>query len=79
MLRNDEAESSRMRREAAHDEVHLFGQAETLSADLQQRPAGNEHFQLACERLALLAWHTEDLRELTRGGRMADAIPDLFE
>src|SRR5690349_7261036 len=30
MLKNDEAESSRMRREAAHDEVHLFGQAETL-------------------------------------------------
>src|ERR1041385_3094540 len=63
MLRHDEAEAARIGVHPADDEIHLFRYAEAVAADLKQVTAAGERFELSLETRALLAGHTQDLRE----------------
>ena len=67
-LGHDEAVAGRMRLQAADVEVHLFGQAEALPANLNEIAGGDERLDVALERRALVLGHLEQLQELAHGG-----------
>ena len=74
-LGRDEAVAGRMRLQAADVEVHLFGQAETVAANLNELAGGDERFDMPLERRAVVLRDFEHLEELAHGGGMVHALP----
>ena len=73
-LRRDEAVAGRMRLQPADVEVHLFGQAEAVPANLDQLAGSDERRDVPLERRALVARDFENLHQLAHAGGMVDAL-----
>ncbi len=63
-----------MRLQPADIQVHLFGQAEALAANLDQIAGGDERIDVALEGGALVARHLEQLQELADAGGMVHPL-----
>ena len=63
-----------MRLQPADIQVHLFGQAEALAADLDEIAGGDEGVDVALERGALVARHFEQLEQLADAGGMVHPL-----
>ena len=73
-LRRDEAVAGRVGLQPADDEVHLFGQAEALPADLNEIAGRDERLDVPLERRPLVLRHLEELQQLAHGGGMVHPL-----
>ena len=69
-LGGDEPVAGRMRLQPADVQVHLFGQAEALPANLDEIAGGDERLDVPLERRALVARDLENLQQLAHAGGM---------
>jgi len=60
-------------------QVHLFGQAESMTADLDEVAGGDERLEVTSEGRPLVAGHLQYLNELARAGRMVHALANERE
>src|SRR5690606_34503332 len=65
--------------DAAHDQVHAVGQAETVAARLDQLASLDEVAQQPLERAALLMRDPQTLHQVASRGGMLDLVPNELE
>ncbi len=70
----DEPVAGRMRLQSADVQIQFFGQAEAVTADLNQVAGGNERFDVPLERGPVVAGNFEDLQELAHAGGMVHPL-----
>ena len=63
-----------MRLQPADVQVHLFGQAEAMAANLNEIAGGDERLDVALERGALVARNFEKLQQLAHAGGMVHPL-----
>ena len=71
---DDEAIAGRMRLQPADVEVHLLGQPESMTADLNELAGGDERLDVPLERRAVVARNLEQLKEFPHAGGMVDTL-----
>jgi len=74
-LGRHESISGRMGLQAPDVEVHLFGQPETITADLNEVTGRDEGLDVALERRPVVLRDFEDLEQLAHAGGMMDPFP----
>jgi hypothetical protein len=79
VLGHHESKTTRTGLQATDDEIHLLGQSESVSADLQEHAVADECFQLTLEAAALLARHAEELSKLACVGRVMNFVANEIE
>ena len=81
-FRHDEPVAAGVRLETADVQIHLLGQAEALSADLDEVARRHQRSDVPLERRAFFARHLEQLEEFADAGRVmhpfAHRREDLF-
>ena len=73
-LGDDEAVAAGMRLQTADVQVHLLGQTEAVSTNLNEIAGGDERFEMAFERRAIFAGNLENLKELAHAGRVMHPV-----
>jgi hypothetical protein len=65
--------------QAADVEVHLLGQPESMTADVDEIAGRHERLDVTLERRALVARDFEDLKEFAHAGRVMHPLPHQCE
>ena len=68
-----------MRLQAADDEIHAVGEAESVAADLDQVAGLDERLEMPPHRGTVLARDAQQLQQFLRRGRVLNALADLRE
>jgi len=78
-LRVAEPVAARVRLQPARVQVHLFGQAEAVTADLNQVARGDELFDVTLEGGAVVTGNLENLEEFAHAGRVMNPFAHEHE
>ena len=70
----DESIAGWMRLQPADIQIHLFGQTESMAAELNELARGDQRFDVALERRAVVARNLEQLKEFPHGSGMVDTL-----